>query len=458
MASKEPQRDDLSVDSHGVKDEASQETAMTFQPRHRSGQSLGEAAAPRDLVKGDIVEGIVAAVTDEGVHVDVGAKYEGLIPRAEFASQEELPKRDERIEVAVMHVDEENGVIRLSKKKADIERIWRRLEEAAQTGEPVAGMVTERVTGGLRVDVGVPGFVPASQVDIRSPRNLDRFVGRELRLKVLEVDRKSKKVILSHKQLVEEERAKRRAETLSRLYEGAVVEGRVRSITDYGAFIDLGGVDGLLHVSEMSWVRVQHPSELLKVGDRVKVMVSAIEDGGERISLSRREVLPDPWKMIGDRIKPGQTVKAVITRTARVGAFARLVGIEGLELEGFIPLRELADRSVSDPREVVQPGQKVDAKVLDIHPEARKMTLSIAEVEQEKEREEYREIMRSKAGEEPRRTLGAALAAAGIVPQGEVQEAPPSGQDEAEPEPEAAEPAPAASAGPSPEPAEDTTT
>ena len=395
-------------------------------------QSEGNPTPPRQLLKGDIVEGIVAAVTDEGVHVDVGAKYEGLVPRAEFVSEEELPKRDERIEVAVMHVDEENGVIRLSKKKADIERIWRQLEEAARTGEPVPAMVTERVTGGLRVDVGVPGFVPASQVDVRSPRNLDRFVGREVRLKVLEVDRKAKKVILSHRQVVEEERARRRAETLARLYEGAVVEGKVRSLTDYGAFIDLGGVDGLLHISEMSWVRVQHPSELLKVGDRVRVMVSAIENGGERISLSRREVLPDPWKMIGDRIKPGQIVRAVITRTARVGAFARLVGIEGLELEGFIPLRELSDRAVSDPREVVQPGQTVNAKVLDIRPEARKMTLSIAEAEQEREREEYRQIMRAKAGEEPRRTLGAALAAAGLTasPQAEVEDVPADEQEQ----------------------------
>lgn len=437
-------------------DASAEQSAAPGRPGEDANLTLSEVSAPRQLVKGDIVEGIVAAVTDEGVHVDVGAKYEGLIPRAEFVSEEELPKRDERIEVAVMHVDEENSVIRLSKKKADIERIWRRLEEAAQTGEPVPAMVTERVPGGLRVDVGVPGFVPASQVDVRSPRNLDRFVGREVRLKVLEVDRKSKKVILSHRQVIEEERARRRAETLARLYEGAVVEGKVRSITDYGAFIDLGGVDGLLHVSEMSWVRVQHPSELLKVGDRVKVMVSAIENGGERISLSRREVLPDPWKMIGDRIKPGQVVKAVITRTARVGAFARIVGIEGLELEGFIPLRELPDRPVSDPREVVQPGQKVDAKVLDLRPEARKMTLSIAEVEQEREREEYREIMRAKAGEEPRRTLGAALAAAGIVPQGQAQEAP-SGQDSPQSEPPAAETG-AASADPAGEAAEDATT
>jgi len=402
-------------------------------------KALEDLGAPRDLRRGDIVEGVVAAITDEGVAVDVGAKFEGIVPMAEFTSQEELPKVNERIEVAVVHVDEDNGIIRLSKKRADYERVWRRLYEAQRTGEVVTAMVTERVKGGLRVDVGVPGFVPASQVAARSPRALDRLVGRELRLKVLEVDRAKKQVVLSHKIVVEEERERRRRETLEKLYEGAVVEGRVRSITDYGAFIDLGGIDGLLHISEMSWVRVDHPSELLRVGQRVKVMVLSIEGDGERISLGRRQILPDPWAIVSDKIKPGDTVQARISRIVRTGAFARIEGIEGLELEGFIPTREMSTRSVSDPKDVVQVGQVVEAKVMDLRPEARRMTLSIAEVEQEREREEYRQIMAERMGDQPRRTLGDVFREAGIALEAEEEaqaseEQPEAQQPEAEQE------------------------
>jgi small subunit ribosomal protein S1 len=379
-------------------------------------QALESVGAPRELSPGEIVEGVVAAVSEEGVAVDVGAKYEGMIPAAEFAGEDELPAVDDRIEVAVVHVDEENGVIRLSKKRADYERLWKRLEEAQRTGEVVTAMVTERVRGGLRVDVGVPGFVPARQVAARSPQVIDRLVGRELRLRVLEVDRRSKQVVLSHRVVVEEEREARRRETLSRLYEGAVVEGRVRSLTSYGAFVDLGGIDGLLHISEMSWVRVEDPAELLRVGDRIKVMVLAIEGDGERISLGRRQVLPDPWRTVSGKVKAGDIVKARITRVVRTGAFARIEGVEGLEVEGFIPAREMADRQIGDPREVVQVGQVIEAKVLELRPESRKMTLSIAAAQEERQREEYRQIIAQHMSEAPQRTLGDALRQAGLTP------------------------------------------
>ncbi len=390
-------------------------------------QAMAAVGAPRDLARGEIVEGIVAAVGEDGVAVDVGAKFEGVIPRAEFASDGDLPAVDDRIEVAVVHVDEESGVIRVSKTRADYERVWRRLQQAEKTGEVVSAMVTERVRGGLRVDVGVPGFVPASHVAARSPQAIDRLVGRELRLRVLEVSRRSKKVVLSHRVVVEEEREARRKETLSRLYEGAVVEGRVRSLTSYGAFVDLGGIDGLLHVSEMSWLRVENPADLLRVGEQIKVMVLAIEENGERISLGRRQILPDPWATVGEKVKPGDMVRARITRVVRTGAFARLEGIEGVELEGFIPIREMADGQVSDPREVVQAGQSVEAKVLDLRPESRRMTLSLAEAAQERERQEYRQIMADRMSDEPRRTLGEALRQAGVTAQ-------PTGEAEAQAE------------------------
>ncbi len=422
---------DISADVTGEEVQAETPAEPRQEGPSQMKDAMSEMGTPKELTAGDIVEGIVAAVGDQGVSVAVGAKFEGLVPRAEFPREEDLPKLDEKIMVAVVRVDEEHDVIMLSKKRADYERVWRVLEDAKGTGDVVTAMVTERVKGGLRVDVGVPGFVPASQVATRTPRNLDGFVGRELRLRVLEVDRKAKKVVLSHRQVVDEERDKRRSETMAKLYEGAVVEGKVRSLTDYGAFVDLGGVDGLLHVSEMSWVRVDKPSELLKVGQRVRVMVLSIEGEGERISLGRRQILPDPWQVIGDKLKPGQVVSARITRVVRNGAFARVEGIEGIELEGFMPMREMADRSVTDAKSIVQAGQVLQVKVVELRPDARKMTLSLTEAEQEREREEYRKVMATRKSTEEERpsALGEALLAAGLTAADEKPGAAAEGQE-----------------------------
>lgn len=358
-------------------------------------------AGPKEVKRGDIVSGVVVGISTEGVSVDMGAKLEGLIGRSEFASEEDMPKVDERIDVAVLRIDDENGVIRLSKRRADFERVWVDLEKAAEAGELVDAMVTDRVKGGLRVDVGVPGFIPASQVGTRDVRNLERFVGRSLRLKVLEVDRRAKKVVLSHRQVVEEERAQKREETMAKLEEGAVLEGKVRNLTSYGAFIDLGGVDGLLHVSEMAWTRIKDPSEVLKVGDTINVVVLEINPETEKISLSLRQILPDPWKETARKLRPGQMVKGTITRVVRTGAFANL---EGLDIEGFIPASEMSQRRGIDPKDVVQPGQVVDLKINDIRVEARRMTLSLTAAEQQRERQEYQSYMSQQ--KEARVTLG----------------------------------------------------
>ncbi|MBU0610614.1 MAG: 30S ribosomal protein S1 [Armatimonadetes bacterium] len=349
-------------------------------------------AGPAEVKPGDIITGVVAGVNNEGVSVDIGAKLEGLIPRGEFASEADLPKVDDEIAVCVVRIDDEAGIIKVSKRRADFAQTWIRLEEAAQSGELVDAMVSERVKGGLRVDVGVPGFIPASQVGTRDVRNLDRFVGRSLRLKVLEADRRSKKVILSHRQVVEEEREKHREETLANLEEGTVVEGKVRNLTNYGAFVDLGGVDGLLHVSEMSWTRIKDPSEVLKVGESITVTVLEINAETGKISLSRRQILPDPWKEAARQLKPGKMVKARITRVVRTGAFAQL---QEAGIEGFIPVSEMSSRRINDPSDVVSAGQEVDLRINDIRVEARRMTLSLVAAEQEKERQEYREYMKS---------------------------------------------------------------
>ncbi len=409
---------------------------------------------PEDLKEGEIREGVVVAIDADGVIVDVGGKVDGFIPLSEFPSASDRPQVDERIEVAVVKMNEDNETIRLSKRRADYERVWNDLEEKARTGGIVQAMVTERVKGGLRVDVGVSGFIPASHVGTRNPRNLERFVGRGLRLKVLEADRQAKKVILSHRELVDEERAKRREETMTRIEEGAICEGKVRNLTNYGAFVDLGGVDGLLHVSEMSWTRIAHPSEVLKVGDTVRVVVLEIAGEGDRISLGMRQILPDPWKEAAAKLKPNSVVKSRITRVVRTGAFAQLLEAG---IEGFIPIRELSEKRIADPSDVIAKDQEVELKILDIRREARKMTLSLVAAEQEKERGEYRDFMATQVTARP--TLGdqfgAVLASLRTVeePPGEPQ-ATPEAAVAPPPAPEAAvSAAPEAAATPPPAPA-----
>ena len=358
-------------------------------------------AGPAALSKGDIVTGVVAEVRDDIILVDVGGKSEGIIQIYEFADESEIPKRDDKIEVAVVKTgDDEEGLI-LSKKRADYERMWNRIVDSAENGEVLDAMVTERVKGGLRVDIGVSGFVPASHVATRDVRNLDRFVGQVLRLKVLEADRANKKVVLSHRLVVEEERDRQRAETLARLHEGLVCEGKVRSLTKYGAFIDLGGVDGLLHVSEMSWGRVAHPSDVCKVGETLRVVVLEIDMEKRRISLGRREILPDPWKEAAKTIKTGNIITGKISRIVRPGAFVELLGHD---IEGFLPIGELADKRIEKVSEIISEGQELQLKVLKMSPTARRMTLSLIAAEQEKEREEYQKYMSESSEETP--TLG----------------------------------------------------
>jgi len=351
-----------------------------------------EEAAPTDVQKGDIIPGTVVAVQDQYIIVDIGAKFEGMVPRNEFAEGEELPAENDEIRVAVVRVDDEAGQITLSKKRADYEQAWEKLYRAQQNGEVLTGMVTDRVRGGLRVDVGMPGFVPASHVAIRDVRKLNKLIGKVLKLKVLEVDRRRNQIVLSHRQVVEEERTRRREETLSRLEEGVVCEGRVRNITNYGAFVDLGGVDGLLHISEMAWSHVDHPSDVVTPGEIIRVMVLDIEKDGERISLGRRQLLPNPWTQAANQLEAGSLYEAVIARVVDTGAFASL---KEADVEGFIPLRELSSQHIDQAKDVVSKGQKVKVKLLDLDATAHKMTLSLMGAEAESDRQEYEEYMKS---------------------------------------------------------------
>jgi len=333
----------------------------------------------RTLHEGDVVKGVVVHLDREGVLVDVGTKSEGLIPPNELSREpgrrpEQIVRPGEEVDVFVLSAgDDESDQIILSKKRADFEKAWDRVIEAQRAGETLNARVTERVKGGLVVDLGIRGFVPASHVGSGQARNLEKYVDTMLPLKVIEVDRERRKVVLSHRLATEEERQAQRDETLATLAEGQVRQGVVRRITDYGAFVDIGGVDGLLHISEMSWTRIKHPNEVLKVGDEIQVMVlkTNLEQG--RISLGLRQILPDPWTEAQERYQPGDLVQGAVTRLVPFGAFVQLDG----GLEGIVPNSELSVRRVNKPEDVVDVGDRVEVKILEIRPEERRLTLSI---------------------------------------------------------------------------------
>jgi 4-hydroxy-3-methylbut-2-enyl diphosphate reductase len=342
----------------------------------------------QSLQEHDVVEGTVVHIDREGVLVDVGMKSEGIIrmnelTRDSFQNPEDVVSVGDRIKVYVLQTENSEGNLLLSKKRADFEVAWDRVTEAYQNGSTITAMVTDRVRGGLVVDLGIRGFVPASHVGTGRVKNLDKYVGQSIPLKVIEVDRERRKVVLSHKLAVDEEREKKRTETIETLAEGQERTGIVRRITDYGAFVDLGGIDGLLHISEMSWTRINHPSEVVKVGQKIQVVVQKMNLESGRVSLSMRQILPDPWKNVGARYKVGDVIRCKISRLVPFGAFVLLE--EGVE--AIIPNQELTYRRIKRPEQVVSIGDEVEARVLDVRPEERRMTLSIRAVQQEREAE-----------------------------------------------------------------------
>lgn len=336
------------------------------------------------LEEGKVVRGVVVHIDREGVLVDVGTKSEGIVPPNELSRDSRRAEHGievgQEIDVYVLNTDDdEAGQLILSKKRADFEKAWDRVIEAQKAQETIHAMVTERVKGGLVVDLGIRGFVPASHVGSGKARNLEKYVGTPLPLKVIEVDRDRRKVVLSHRLATEQERMAQRQETLATLAEGQVRTGVVRRITDYGAFVDIGGVDGLLHISEMSWTRIKHPSDMLKVGDEIQVQVLKTNLEQERISLGLRQILPDPWTEVESRFKVGDRLTGTVTRLVPFGAFVQLEG----GLEGIIPNSEISYRRVNRPEDFLEVGETVEVKVMEIRPEERRMTLSLRQAMEE---------------------------------------------------------------------------
>ena len=336
--------------------------------------------------EGDVLTGLVVRVDRDEILVDVGYKSEGVIPLSELSIRRNIDPSEEvalgdEVDALVLTKEDNEGRLILSKKRARFEKAWRRIEEAAESGEAVEGLVIEVVKGGLIIDLGVRGFLPASLVDIRRVQDLDEFLGQPLRCRVIELNRSRNNVVLSRRAVLEEERREVRQRILDTLDVGLVVDGQISNIVDFGAFVDLDGIDGLIHISELSWSHVTHPSEILEIGQKVRVKVLDIDRERQRISLGLKQTQTDPWQQVLDHYHQDDVVHGRVTKAVTFGAFVEIVpGVEGL-----VHISELAAHHVENPREVVQNGQDVLVKIIEIDAERRRLSLSIKRVEEEDE-------------------------------------------------------------------------
>jgi small subunit ribosomal protein S1 len=332
--------------------------------------------------EGDVVSGKVVRIDKDEVLVDIGYKAEGVIPSNELSIRKSVDPAEEvelgeAVDALVLTKEDAEGRLILSKKRARFEKAWRRIEIAADSGEPVEGSVIEVVKGGLILDLGVRGFLPASLVDIRRVHNLDEFMGQTLECKVIELNRSRNNVVLSRRAVLEEERKEVREQILGRLEPGQVVEGKISNIVDFGAFVDLDGIDGLIHISELSWSHVNHPSEVVAIGDTVRIKVLDIDRDRQRISLGLKQTQEDPWQRVISTHRPGDVLEGQVTKVVAFGAFVEILpGVEGL-----VHISELADHHVENPSEVVAPGTSLNVKILEIDEERRRLSLSIKRVE-----------------------------------------------------------------------------
>ncbi|MFI4990478.1 MAG: 30S ribosomal protein S1 [Solirubrobacterales bacterium] len=336
----------------------------------------------RTIEEGEVVTGHVVRIDKDEVLVDIGYKSEGVIPANELSIRKSVDPKDEvhlgeEVDAIVMTKEDQDGRLIMSKKRARFEKAWRRIETAAESGEPVEGTVIEVVKGGLIIDLGVRGFLPASLVDIRRVPNLDEYMGTKIETKVIELNRSRNNVVLSRRAVLEEERKEVRQQILDRLQPGLVVEGQISNIVDFGAFVDLDGIDGLIHISELSWSHVNHPSEILTIGDTVKVKVLDIDRERQRISLGLKQTQEDPWQRIVDTYNVGDELEGKVTKVVTFGAFVEILdGVEGL-----VHISELAPHHVESPREIVHPGDEIRVKILEIDSERRRLSLSAKRVE-----------------------------------------------------------------------------
>jgi small subunit ribosomal protein S1 len=356
-------------------------------------------ASLRDFKDGDIVDGEVVKIDRDEVLLDIGYKSEGVIPSKELSIRHdvdpnEVVKVGDRIEALVLQKEDKEGRLILSKKRAQYERAWGRIEEIMQSGQTIKGPVIEVVKGGLILDIGLRGFLPASLVDLRRVRDLQPFVGQELEAKIIELDRNRNNVVLSRRAFLEESQSEGRKKFLENLTKNERRKGTVSSIVNFGAFVDLGGVDGLVHVSELSWKHVDHPSEVVAVGQEVEVEVLDVDLERERVSLSLKATQEDPWKEFERTSTAGSVISGQVTKLVPFGAFVRVAqGIEGL-----VHISEISHEHVDTPESALSVGEEVQVKVIDVDVSRRRVSLSIRQVTSAPKREREREIEAEPAG------------------------------------------------------------
>ncbi len=333
----------------------------------------------RTVKPGGVVKGRVVGITSTHVLIDVGYKSEGQIPLQEFMDRQSnvQVKVGDDVDVYFDSSEGENGGIVLSRQRAESMKVWEEIENAYNEGRGVQGHIIGKVKGGFKVDVGVPAFLPGSHVDIRPSRNLDRFIGTTDRFAVVKYNRARGNVVVSRRALLEKERDSLKQEILKVLEEGVILEGTVKNITGYGAFVDLGGIDGILHISDMSWGRISHPSEIVQVGDKVKVVVLKFDPEKERISLGMKQLTPDPWQTVAEKYPVGSRIQGKVISLMDYGAFVELEsGIEGL-----IHISEMSwTKKISHPSKILQVGQTVEVVVLNVDPGHRRISLGLKQV------------------------------------------------------------------------------
>jgi small subunit ribosomal protein S1 len=343
---------------------------------------LFKQEADGDEIKvGDVVQGSVVEVQSDYVLVDINYKSEGMIPISEFRiieGQRELEPGQE-VQVYVEKIENENGMVVLSKDKADMLNAWNDISKAAENEEEIEGVVIAKVKGGLSVDIGVKAFLPGSQIDLRPIKDLDQFVGKKFKFKVIKFNKKRGNIVLSRRALLEEQREEMRSETLNTMEEGNVVKGTVKNITDYGAFIDLGGVDGLLHITDMSWGRLKNPSELIEAGQELELKVLKYDTEKERVSLGLKQLTEDPWNTVKENYPVDTKLNGKVVSLADYGVFVEIAdGVEGL-----IHVNEMSwTKKIKHPSQMVKVGDEVEVKVLEIDTENRRISLSLKALEE----------------------------------------------------------------------------
>ncbi|WP_017472210.1 30S ribosomal protein S1 [Amphibacillus jilinensis] len=343
----------------------------------------------KELAEGELVTGKVVKVEDNQVLVDIGWKTDGIVPISELSSlhietTREVVSLDDELTLKIKKMDDDEII--LSKRAVDTEQAWNDLDAKLQSGEVFEATVKEIVKGGLVVDVGVRGFIPASLVETYFVDDFSEYQDRTLTLKVVELDRSKNRVILSHRAVIEAEQTVEKEQRLQSLEEGQVVEGKVARITDFGVFVDLGGIDGLVHISQLSHDHVEHASDVVNEGDDIKVKVLAVDPESERVSLSVKATLPGPWEQVEQQISQGDVVEGTVKRLVHFGAFVEILP----QVEGLVHISQISTDHIGTPQEVLEVGQRVNVKVLDVNQGEKRISLSIKELEVEKNQQELK--------------------------------------------------------------------